>query len=68
MKTALLFYLVIGQAADGYNSLGTSTAVVPTPYTSLQECINAGEAARANNMGLSFLSYTCAPAPKETSK
>lgn len=65
--TAAIFFLVLGQA-DGFANAGHSTseagglAVIPAHYETLASCETAGEAARANNLGLSFLSYTCVPA------
>jgi uncharacterized membrane protein len=59
--TAALFFLIVGQAS-GDASAATSTTVIPTPYTSQVMCEGAGEAARANNQGLSYVSYTCVPA------
>jgi hypothetical protein len=61
--TAAIFFLVLGQA-DGmpasYPDAGGLT-VIPSHYISQIDCETAGEAARANNQGLSFLSYTCVP-------
>lgn len=63
MKTAvILFYLIIGQANGfGYSSGAGGLAVLPEPYPTLEACQIAGETARANNVGLSYLSYTCVP-------
>jgi hypothetical protein len=67
--TAAIFFLVLGQA-DGSAGVGTSgggLAVIPSHYSgntteeALASCEDAGEAARANNLGLSYLSYTCVP-------
>lgn len=68
MKT-LVFFLLLGQA-DGDFSAGNQEfrtspgglSVIPIPYQSHDACQTAGEAARENNVGLSWLSYTCVPA------
>lgn len=65
MKTAVIFFLIFGQAdgTDPWSSEGPGgLAVIPAHYESQISCEAAGEAARANNQGLSFLSYTCVPA------
>jgi len=65
-SAAAIFFLVLGQA-DGQSYFGTTGSaggglvVIPSHYTSLADCEDAGEAARANNLGLSYLSYTCVP-------
>lgn len=64
--TAAIFFLILGQADGGVGNYSAATsggglAVIPSHYTSQIDCEAAGEAARANNMGLSFLSYTCVP-------
>ena len=61
--TAALFFLIIGQAGDGFTADPGGLTTIPAPYHSLASCEDAGEAARANNLGLSYLSYTCVPAP-----
>lgn len=60
--TAAIFFLVLGQAdgAPVYTGAG-GLITIPSHYASQIECEAAGEAARANNQGLSFLSYTCVP-------
>ena len=67
---ATVFFLLLGQAdgfATGDASIGSDLALIPTAYASLDACAEAGEAARMNNAGLSFLSYTCVPAAEQTS-
>lgn len=63
--TAAIFFLILGQA-DGnigpaYSGFAGGLAVIPSHYENLAACETAGEAARMNNVGLSFLSYTCVP-------
>lgn len=69
--TAAIFFLVLGQAdgasTSAYPAGSGGLATIPIPYSTLASCEDAGEAARANNLGLSFLSYTCVPgeAPRQ---
>lgn len=64
-SAAAIFFLVLGQA-DGRGTWDTAgsggLATIPAHYETLALCEAAGEAARANNLGLSYLSYTCVPA------
>lgn len=57
--TAAIFFLILGQAPDGFHATGSSMAVIPHEYPSLAACEASGEEARINNQGLAFLSYTC---------
>lgn len=59
MKT-LAFLLLLGQAGVSPQGGGGLT-VVPLVYHTLEACEAAGEEARRNNLGLSYLSYTCVP-------
>lgn len=65
---ALVFFLILGQAdgfATGDNDYGSTLVLVPAPFESREECEAQGEAARAHNQGLSFLSYVCVGAPED---
>lgn len=61
---AAIFFLILGQAdgASGHQGEAGGLVLIPAHYQSLADCEAAGEAARANNLGLSYLSYTCVPA------
>lgn len=61
--TSIVFFLIIGQAGGGYPESPGGMVVIPAHYDSQSECMLAGEASRSNNHELSYISYTCVPAP-----